>query len=167
MKGTLTYRVKDLCQAALDKEVQVIAHQANCFSTMKSGVAKRISEVFPEAVKADKDSTLNPYGRLGKHTAAIGKAGVLVYNLYGQYNYGSDGKQYTRYRELGKSLYHMQRDLPLSLKTPIGLPKLGCGLAGGEWIEVKRLIEKHLCNKGHDVIIYILDKNEIPKEDRL
>lgn len=38
----------------------------------------------------------------------------------------------------------------------VGLPMLGCGLAGGSWNIVKLMIEETLVNKGLNVIVYKL-----------
>jgi hypothetical protein len=34
------------------------------------------------------------------------------------------------------------------------MPRIGCGLAGGEWSKVEPLIEEHLCGAGLAVTVY-------------
>jgi len=162
----MKYKVGDLCLAAIGAEVNVIAHQANCFCRMKSGVAKRISEIFPDAVTADNVTEAGSKWKLGKWTHGIGKNcfgnPVWVFNLYGQYNYGYDTKQYTDYNHLEKAIRSMAERLYLLRdKIKIGLPKIGAGLGGGDWEIISRIIETEL--KAFDVTIYVLNEEEIPK----
>lgn len=161
----LKYKVGDLCLAAIGAEVNVIAHQANCFCRMKSGVAKRISELFPDAVTADLQTIQGDRDKLGRWTLGIGQTifghNIWIFNLYGQYNYGYDTSQYTDYAHLERALRRMAERMYLQRdKVKIGLPKIGAGLGGGDWEIISRIIEKEL--KAFDVTIYVLNTNEIP-----
>jgi O-acetyl-ADP-ribose deacetylase (regulator of RNase III) len=40
------------------------------------------------------------------------------------------------------------------LKASVHMPRIGCGLAGGEWSKVEPLIEKHLCGAVVAVTVY-------------
>jgi hypothetical protein len=65
----------------------------------------------------------------------------LVANIFTQLNYGRDGKRYLDYEALYvgfEKLYNRSSmyDLPLCI------PKIGCGLAGGDWVIVRIMIEK-------------------------
>ncbi len=164
----MKYKVGDLCLAAIGAEVNVIAHQANCFCRMKSGVAKRIAEIFPDAVTADNQTTAGAKEKLGRYTLGIGKNcfghAVWIFNLYGQYNYGSGPgtNQYTDYNYLELALRRMAKRMYLQRdKIKIGLPKIGAGLGGGDWEIISRIIETEL--KAFDVTIYVLNEDEIPK----
>jgi len=42
----------------------------------------------------------------------------------------------------------------LELGASVHMPRIGCGLAGGEWSRIEPLIEEHLCGRGVDVIVY-------------
>ena len=71
--------------------------------------------------------------------------------MFGQYGYGND-KQYTDYKALEESLENMLF-LIRPFKKSIALPyKLGCGLAGGDWNIVYKIIEKVF--EDYDVTIY-------------
>jgi hypothetical protein len=66
---------------------------------------------------------------------------VLVANIFTQNKYGKDGKRYLDYEALYvgfENLYNRSTmyDLPLCI------PKIGCGLAGGDWGIVSLMIEK-------------------------
>jgi len=144
-----------LVAALLAGDVGVIAHQANCFNTMASGVAKVIRECLPEAYAADLRTTKGDKSKLGKYSMAASHGG-LVFNLYGQFDYGRrEGWVYTRIEELAKSLRAMDAALfQRGYSGKIGLPKLGCGLGGADWEQVEQLIRDTLHD--YEVIIYTL-----------
>ena len=72
---------------------------------------------------------------------------LFIINAYSQYNYGTDTVKidYDALTLCLKKINHNFRG-----KT-IGLPLIGCGLAGGDWNIVKKIIEKEL--NAVDVII--------------
>lgn len=157
----ITYVTGDLVNAFMSKDVDVIAHQANCFNTMRSGVAKAIVEEYPEAAKADQQTTKGDASKLGTISFAVAdrvRAG-MIYNLYGQFHYGRDGGQYTIYPALENAMHAMADDLrERGYLGKIGLPKLGCGLAGGKWSIVESIIERQLAD--WEVIVYSLEENK-------
>ena len=40
------------------------------------------------------------------------------------------------------------------LVASVHMPRIGCGLAGGEWSEVEPLVQQHLCDRGVNVTVY-------------
>ena len=172
----------------LRSDCQIIAHQCNCFATMGAGIARQIKLWYPEAYQADKDGTI-PVGskkRLGTVSSAIVDGGRrVVFNLYGQYHYGTN-KQQTDYEALEKALQQMffviNRRMPIShwlypsnttwdpewdpkwkgLKfsgpiLKIGMPyRIGCGLAGGDWNKVEEILLSASEKYMHDIYLYKL-----------
>ena len=63
----------------------VIVHGANCFCTMKSGIAKQIIQHFPEAEKVDKSTVKGDRAKLGTITHTTATKPIVV-NAYTQYN---------------------------------------------------------------------------------
>jgi O-acetyl-ADP-ribose deacetylase (regulator of RNase III) len=148
----MRYRQGDLIQALKNGEVGVIAHQANCMNTMGSGVAKAIRENFPEAYAADCETERGDADKLGNYTFAENEHG-LIFNLYGQYNYGRDGAHYTQLASLEEALENMAIYLTdIGYKGKVGIPKLGCGLGGADWNQVARVVSRALDN--FEVIVY-------------
>lgn len=140
----------------LKSNCNIIIHQANCFATMGAGIAKQIKRIYPEAYEVDKNFGF-PVGskkRLGFYTNTNFENDVVVFNLYGQYNYGR-GKQ-TNYKAFEQGLrmilINLVNDFEKNMK--IGMPfGVGCGLAGGEWDIIKEIIER-LSNK-YEVTIFL------------
>lgn len=166
----LKYKVSCLIEAAKSGEVDVIAHQCNCFCTMGSGIAPLIKKNFPEAWEADKATKKGDVQKLGSFSKGLsfkyGDKGfpLFIYNLYGQYGYGKrkEGGTDTDYHALESSLIAMTKELRQAKELKIGLPKLGAGLGGGDWNLISQIIESVLCDQGFDVTIYVLNEKEIP-----
>lgn len=138
----IQYREGCLIEALKSGEVQAIGHQANCFNTMNSGVARAIREQLPEAYEADCRTPRGSLTKLGSVSVGFTEFGP-VFNLYGQHAYGRDGKQYTDYDALEHALDKMAQMLWTSeFQGKIGFPKLGCGLGGGDWSVVSEMISQ-------------------------
>lgn len=138
-------------------DLDVIAHGCNCYATFGAGIALTIGKTFPEAKDADLYQDL-PEGepRLGKFTSAdiilesfdVG----MIYNLYTQLNPGRD----FRMSAFKKAIKAMREDLenqynedPHDIK--IGFPLIGCGIAGGDWKKVRKVIQEEF--KDFDVTV--------------
>ncbi len=131
-------------EALKSGSVGVIAHSCNCFNTMGSGVALAVKNAFPEAYEADCKTVKGDEKKLGGFTMAATVHGY-IFNLYGQYNYGKDGAQYTNYEALRGSLRNMAFKLKsIGFTGTIGLPKIGAGTGGGDWETISEIIKQEL-----------------------
>lgn len=153
----ITYRVGDLIAAATDpsNDYVVVAHCCNCFNMMKSGIAPQIAKAFPEAYRIDQLTTQGDKVKLGDLTEAwSANNNVLVYNLYGQYGFFGrrEGKRDLDYDALEHSLHKMALSLHSKCRLMdldprelnVFLPKIGAGLAGGDWEIISEIIERRL-----------------------
>lgn len=168
----IKYKVGDLVEALKFGEVSSIGHQANCFCTMNSGVAKAIRRAFPQAYEADLHwGDKGDKGKLGDCSAAEyerqDESVGIIYNLYGQYNYGYDAKGYTNYEALRGALLNMRIDLETAVShsgedwKKVGFPKIGAGLGGGDWDTIEDIIDQVF--KDYDVTIYVLREDDVSK----
>jgi O-acetyl-ADP-ribose deacetylase (regulator of RNase III) len=144
----------------LNADVEIIAHQVNCQGAYGAGIAKQISEKFPQA-KKDYMKVCNnankPKDLLGYiHLTKVEK--FFIAGLFGQEYYGKYGSFYQKYNRqtdydaLKKALIQLHDLFP---NKTIGLPyRMGCGLAGGLWETVFGIIEE-VFNDG-EVILYKL-----------
>lgn len=108
---------------------------------MGAGIAKQIKQRYPEAYEADQNFPI-PIGsrkRLGRFSKAqVGNR--LIYNLYGQYDYGR-GK-HTELDMLEKAVRSMLEDLRHH-EGKIGFPYgMGAGLGGGDWNEIESMLQR-------------------------
>lgn len=175
MENNLVYKVGDLIEAARNGEVSYIAHGCNCYCTMGSGIAPLIKAAFPYAYKVDCQTGKGDISKLGGFSEADPwefdlDEGPTVFNLYTQYGYWgrNQGQRDLDYDALYDSLSAMAERLHNFDKGDleqhrVGLPKIGAGLAKGDWEIIELMIKKTLCQAGHDVTIYVLDEAEIPE----
>ena len=139
----------------LKSDCDVIAHGCNCFCTMGSGIARQIRQKYPGAYQADLETINGDLKKLGAFSL-FKSEDFDIYNLYTQYKYGSD-KVHLVYAALELSLitmkYHLQWEYENYSELKIGFPKIGCGLAGGDWEKVSKIIE----NVFSDIDVYVYE----------
>lgn len=156
----LHYEVGNLLEAPQT----VIAHQVNCQGVMNSGVAKAIRNKYPEVYT----HYINYYHVIrileGKAQFIETNDKKIVINLFGQKNYGYDGKCYTSYAYLTEALVEVFVTLKRQKINEFAIPyKMGCDRGGGNWEIVSSILEDLSEKYGIDVYIYSL--NEYEKEN--
>jgi O-acetyl-ADP-ribose deacetylase (regulator of RNase III) len=147
----------DLIELAYEGNFNAIVHGCNCFCTMGGGIAKTIKNDFPEAYAADCKTRKGDMMKLGTFTFAHAEGQPEdikfdIVNAYTQYNYGTDDRKadYEAIRLVMRKINHFYKG------DRIGLPKIGAGLAGGDWTIISKIIEEEL--KDCDVTIVEYDK---------
>lgn len=158
----------------------VVCHQVNCIGKMGAGLAKQIADMYPEV--KDKyvthTSKYKPHAFLGTCLLSKTISGSndwrgpkYIANLYGQLDIGTE-KQQTNYRVLVYAIQDFYKQLS-EIKPPtngfgvsypykIAFPKnMGCGLAGGDWDTVEKIIIKESSFAAYhykmDLDIYIVE----------
>ena len=151
----------------------IICHQVNCQGVMGSGVAKQVRDRYPSVYEAYKQwcKDLKPQELLGRSQyCSIQPFSMLeienvnrelrgIINIFGQKDYGYNGKCYTDYDALKRALNSVHQFVKLfSTDLIIAFPyKFGCARGGGNWNTVYRMIEEEFdditvliceCNKG-------------------
>ena len=152
----IKYKIGDLLQA----EVDAIGHCCNCFCTMGKGIAPKIKKEWPEVYAADCATRKGDRTKLGTFTKAIVEDGEFtIYNLYGQYGYSKrdSGIRDLDYDAIFDASDAMADDVIACGGKTVGLPLIGCGLAGGKWSVVEAMIEETLVAKGLEVTIFKLN----------
>jgi len=121
-------------------EKAVIFHQVNCKGAMGSGVAGAIRAKWP-IVFDEYKTFVDGFGKrdwklLGMAQGVKVSDDIRVYNLFGQYDYGSDGHRRTEYHALEQAIKMAVNELEFDYKLQgfaVLIPDLiGCGLAGGD-----------------------------------
>ncbi len=144
----------DLIALSLAGHFDVIVHGCNCFCTMGAGIARAIQDEFPEAYAADLVTIKGDRNKLGNFSfATVKRSGheITILNGYTQFHFHGDSVlvDYDNVRELFakvKSQYAGKR---------IGYPKIGSGLAGGDWELVSGIIEEELAGEDHTLVLYV------------
>jgi len=131
--------------SCLDSAAQVVAHQTNCRGVMGAGVALAIREKYPEIMPEYQEACLSR-NMLGQCQLIATEDERYIANLFGQDRFGS-GTQ-TDYEAL-QSAFNSLADLMQTHRlTSLSMPyKLGCGLAGGDWNIVFKMLKKAFTGK--------------------
>jgi O-acetyl-ADP-ribose deacetylase (regulator of RNase III) len=143
----------DLIQLAKEGRFDVIIHGCNCFCTTGAGIAKGIKSAFPAAYEADRQTSPGDRSKLGTYSEAEieqENGALVVINAYTQYNYRGPGLKadYEAIRSCMKLIrgkYSSKR---------IGLPKIGAGLAGGDWKIIAGIIAEELSGEDATLVEY-------------
>lgn len=137
----------------LDAKEDYIGHQVNCHGVMGAGLAKQLrnkSKLVFSSYKSLCDRS-DPRELLGTVQVVRVAENKYVANIFGQLNYGRS-KLNTDYDALRKALVQLKTEAEYYDKS-IALPYgIGCGLAGGDWDVVYRLIDEVF--EDYDVTLY-------------
>ena len=150
----------NLLEQAKNGEFDVIIHGCNAFHTMGAGIAKYIKQDFPEAFEADKKTAYGDKNKIGTFSEAVvtrNNHTFVVINSYTQFKYGGgvDNFEYDSFPGLLQSIKAKYGD------KKIGLPLIGCGLAGGDEIRILKMIKENF--EGVDYKLVELDVNRTLK----
>lgn len=143
----------DLITLALAGQFDVIVHGCNCFCTMAAGIARAIQEEFPEAYAADLVTNKSDRKKLGDFSFATVQRDeheITIVNGYTQFHFHGESVlvDYNAVQRLFKKVKQQ-----FSGKR-IGYPKIGAGLAGGDWERISRIIEQELADEDHCLVVY-------------
>ena len=143
----------DLVKLALDGRFEVIVHGCNCQCAMGAGIAKTIKQVFPEAYKADLATAKGSRAKLGSLSAAtVERKGrkLTIVNGYTQFHWRGSGVlvDYDAVRSV------MRRMKESYSGCAIGYPKIGAGLAKGNWTTIAAILDEELACEDHTLVEY-------------
>ncbi len=136
---------------ALSGTFDVIIHGCNCQCQMGKGIALSIKRLFPEAYAADCATAKGDASKLGSiSTVEIvrGHRTFWIVNAYTQLHWRGDGVK-ADYDAIGRVMNAVK--VKFSGKR-IGYPKIGAGLAGGDWQTIAAIIERELVDENHTYV---------------
>lgn len=161
----------DLIVLAKTGEFDVIAHGCNCRSTMGAGIAPHMARNFG-CDKFEMETwgpTIEKLGCIDYETFVIGKNAIwsltdadnklnepelTVVNAYTQNNYGANHKDGVTKPVDYEAITMCMRKMNVIFKGKhIGLPKIGAGLAGGNWDRIKNIIQTELIDCKVTIVI--------------
>lgn len=143
----------DLLQLAAEGHFDVIVHGCNCQCRMGRGIALSIKQLFPEAYAADCATAKGDPTKLGTiSVASVSRNGhdFLVVNGYTQIQWRGAGI---------KADYPAIRSVMREVKARftgkrIGYPRIGAGLAGGDWSVIEAIVREELTGEDHTYVEY-------------
>ncbi len=138
----------DLIKLAQSGKFDVIVHGANCVHRMGAGIAKQIKKTFPEAFNIDK-TTPKGKSKLGTYSCtSVGK--LIIVNAYTQVYLGSNCYE-DRLQAIHNVFKLIKRDFH---GMRIGIPKIGAGLAGGDWTKIQAIIAEVMKDEDITIVMY-------------
>ena len=153
IKGNMVKMIEDDMN---DNVESYYAHGCNCYTRQGSGIAGQLRK-FPQIYAADISNELEPTEKLGNYTSALVGDTVTVFNLYTQLSPGPD----VRYEAIRKAFRKINK---MNIKKLI-IPKIGAGIAGGDWRVIREIINNETPNT--DIIVVEWDGTYCMKEAAL
>lgn len=139
----------------------VIVHGCNCFHAMGAGIAKEIKKKYPAAYHTDIYRTRRgDIDKLGTYSSVLVKSKIsnvhefYILNGYTQYYYGQKHENsdiQIAYDSISSVFSKIKENFN---EFKIGYPKIGSGLAGGDWNIISNIIETELDGCDHTLVIY-------------
>lgn len=145
----MKYIEGDLIKLAKKGKFDIIVHGCNCFNTMGAGIAKMIKNEFPGAWKVDQKTQKGDRFKLGNYTSYVTPEKLRIINAYTQYYFGGPSPvDYGAIRECFKKINYRYKG------KKVGIPKIGAGLAGGNWKKIEKIIDEETKNLKIVCVIY-------------
>jgi O-acetyl-ADP-ribose deacetylase (regulator of RNase III) len=141
----------DLLALALDGTFDVIVHGCNCQCQMGKGIALSIKKQFPEVYRADCATTKGDAAKLGTISFANitrNETSFVIVNAYTQLHWRGAGVK-ADYEAIRKAMREVKRTFT---GKKIGYPRVGAGLAGGDWDVIYAIIIEELDGEDHTYV---------------
>jgi O-acetyl-ADP-ribose deacetylase (regulator of RNase III) len=154
----LSYIDGDLIKLAKEGLFDVIVHGCNCHSVMGAGIAPQMAQAFG----CDRfgmemwGSDINKLGNIDYQTVVLGEHRIwslndlknnrnepelTVVNAYTQFNYGRNHPDGDAHPLSYEALTLCMKKINMVFcEKHIGMPKIGSGLAGGDWDRIEHII---------------------------
>lgn len=148
----------------LHYDKDIIVQQVNCQGVMGGGLAKQILEKYPEVPKEYKKYWAKRRKKVNLTEQMLGEVlyvdtydGRIIANIFGQdfIRKGVEDKEvYTKEWALLKGIEEV-KNKAYELKLSVAIPTyIGCGMANGDWENIKPKIEEIFEYSGVDVTFY-------------
>ncbi len=150
------YRVGDATAPSADGN-KIIAHICNDQGAWGKGFVLALSRRWQQPAESFKSwfKEGGDFGLAGVQFVQV-EPDVWVANMIGQHGLKTQkGVPPIRYEALRTCLEAVASKAK-ELGATVHMPRIGCGLAGGEWSKVEPIIIETLCEKGIEVTVYDL-----------
>ncbi len=143
----------NLVKSAKAGKFDLISHGCNTQKNFGKGIALEIKKSFPLAYEVDK----NTPSILGELSICTDYPECIVVNSYTQKFVGKSKSSHDSETHRYKAIKNCMNKINNQFKGKhIGLPLIGCGLAGLKWNKVKKILQEELIDM--DVTIVRLKK---------
>lgn len=125
----------DLFRPFAEKQFDLMVHGCNCFHSFGKGFAAIVKYKYPSAYQADLKTSYGSRAKLGSYSQSETNDGVII-NLYSQFQYGYK-KVNCDYSAIKRGFIALNEEFK---GKSVAIPKIGAGLAGGDWSIIKAII---------------------------
>lgn len=134
---------------------KIIAHICNDAGSWGAGFVLAVGKRWPRAELAYRRLAANPKVglRLGFVQFVSFNNDITVANMIAQHGFGDEHGPPIRYQAVEDCLISVMRHA-LVINASVHMPRIGCGLAGGEWAEIEPIIRRILIANDVDVVVY-------------
>lgn len=150
----------DLLKLAQQNKFDLIIHGCNCFHAMSGGIAKKIQTEWPEAAALDDLTPKGDETKLGTYSSVDVEGRIFldsrsinyefkIINAYTQFKPGAD----VNYDAIRDALHAIHIEFPPEVS--IGIPRIGAGIAGGDWQKIEDIIIEELPNRDVTIVAFI------------
>ena len=146
---------------AFDTEAPYILHGCNAQGAMGSGFAAAVKAIYPQCVDAYKERHATSPLKLGE-VIEVDCGPHIMLNGITQEFYGRDPDvvyvSYEAVADVIREVNHIVKQRGIHQVTSIvrvAMPKIGAGLANGEWSIIEQLIEAG--SENFQPVVYVID----------
>jgi O-acetyl-ADP-ribose deacetylase (regulator of RNase III) len=143
----------NLVKSAKAGAFDLISHGCNCQKNFGAGIALEIKKAFPLSYEVDK----NTPSILGEVSICTDYPECIIVNSYTQKFVGKSKASHDSETHRYDAIRNCMNKINSQYKgMHLGLPLIGCGLAGLKWNKVKKILQEELIDM--DVTIVRLKK---------
>jgi len=155
MKDSIKY-IKGDATSPIEEGNKVIVHICNDIGGWGRGFVMAISAKWKSPESKYREWAKSKTGfELGETQIVQVEEDLWIGNMIAQRGIkrSSNGAPPVRYESIDKCLETI-RDFALQNNCSVHMPRIGCGLAGGQWKHIEPLIIKNLISKNIKVTVY-------------
>jgi O-acetyl-ADP-ribose deacetylase (regulator of RNase III) len=156
----IRYTIGDATRPFADG-AKIICHTCNDIGAWGAGFVVALSRRWPEPEKVYREwhggrrPDDMPFA-LGSAQFVSVQTDITVANMIGQHGIaqrGHMGAPPVRYEAIRQALRHVA-DYATAQSASVHMPRIGAGLAGGDWTTIERIIEDELCARSIPATVY-------------
>ncbi|WP_161882827.1 macro domain-containing protein [Deinococcus alpinitundrae] len=141
---------------------KLLVHVCNGIGAWGRGFVLPLAQRFPETARRYKawaaGEETTPFA-LGQVQFVEVLPGLIIVNLIGQHDIARKGQDLAqppiRYEAIREGLKQVQSEAE-RIGASVHMPRIGAGLAGGDWAVIEAIINEELVGQGLDVTVYDL-----------
>lgn len=152
----IIYKQGDL----LECSENIIVHGCNAQGVMGSGVAAQIRKKYPNAARTYFSMRNNGYMQLGAWSRSEEECGKTIINAITQEFYGRNPHiVYANYGAIAHVFMNINKWCKMWGFKSIAMPKIGAGLANGDWNIIEKIIEEECTDV--QPVVYVFEGEKI------